>query len=152
MSLVGGVWEYYGHQPVAQDHYRGHRVPIGGSVWSILVSLFVATAVGLFFGFTPHKGGEPGSNCRFESGAITMRLVDSKESVRMALDTLRKNKLRSGLTILGIMIGISTVILISSAINGTEQQCRTVCSHPGHQRFVGLPALNRLGGVRRQRN
>ncbi|MGA7110281.1 MAG: ABC transporter permease [Terracidiphilus sp.] len=47
-----------------------------------------------------------------------MRLTDSKESIRLALDTLRKNKLRSGLTILGISIGISTVILISSAING----------------------------------
>ena len=47
-----------------------------------------------------------------------MRLSDSKESVLLALDTLRKNKLRSALTILGISIGISTVILISSAING----------------------------------
>jgi len=47
-----------------------------------------------------------------------MRLSDSKESVLLALDTLRKNKLRSGLTILGISIGIATVILISSAING----------------------------------
>jgi putative ABC transport system permease protein len=42
----------------------------------------------------------------------------SRESVKMALDTLRTNKMRSGLTILGILIGIATVILISSAING----------------------------------
>ncbi len=47
-----------------------------------------------------------------------MMFDDSKEAVKLALDTLRKNKLRSGLTILGIAIGISTVILISSAING----------------------------------
>jgi putative ABC transport system permease protein len=40
------------------------------------------------------------------------------EEMLLALDTLRKNPLRSSLTILGIVIGITTVIAVSAMING----------------------------------
>jgi putative ABC transport system permease protein len=40
------------------------------------------------------------------------------EEFVLALDTLRKNPMRSALTILGIVIGITTVITVSAMING----------------------------------
>jgi putative ABC transport system permease protein len=60
-----------------------------------------------------------------------MRWSDGKEAVRMAVDTLRTNKLRSGLTILGIMIGVTTVILISSVINGLTANVDTLVKSLG---------------------
>ncbi len=60
-----------------------------------------------------------------------MALSDSRESIRMALDTLRTNKLRSGLTILGIVIGVATVIAISSVINGVNNRVEDIASQFG---------------------
>jgi putative ABC transport system permease protein len=54
-----------------------------------------------------------------------------RESVKMALDTLRTNKLRSGLTILGIVIGVTTVITISSVINGVNNRVQDFVSQLG---------------------
>jgi putative ABC transport system permease protein len=60
-----------------------------------------------------------------------MRPGDQRESVKMALDTLRANKLRSSLTILGIVIGVMTVIIISSVINGLNTSVSTMVQQFG---------------------
>ena len=49
------------------------------------------------------------------------RALKVRDEVLLALDTLRKNALRSALTILGIVIGITTVITVTSVINGLNE-------------------------------
>ena len=64
-----------------------------------------------------------------------MRASDQRETIKMALDTLRANKLRSGLTILGIVIGVMTVITISSVINGLNNRVGDFVSSLGSNVF-----------------
>ncbi len=45
---------------------------------------------------------------------------DLRENLLMALDTLRQNKLRSALTILGVAIGTMTVIVIAAFVSGID--------------------------------
>ncbi|MFL5528748.1 MAG: ABC transporter permease [Gemmatimonadaceae bacterium] len=43
-------------------------------------------------------------------------------NVQIALDTLRANKLRSALTILGVVIGVSTVMTMAAIVQGIQDQ------------------------------
>jgi putative ABC transport system permease protein len=52
-----------------------------------------------------------------------MNLIDTvQENVAVAVTTLRTSKLRSALTILGVVIGISTVMAMATIVSGIQQQ------------------------------
>jgi len=53
------------------------------------------------------------------------------EIVQMATDTIRSNKLRSGLTVLGIVIGVAVVIGVSSIGRGLDENVRDLVASIG---------------------
>src|SRR5437762_7694862 len=54
-------------------------------------------------------------------GSFHMTFIDIKESAFMAIDTVRSNKLRSLLTILGVSVGVITVVFMVSIIQGLDK-------------------------------
>ena len=49
---------------------------------------------------------------------LSQRLFGMSEGVTIALDSIKANKVRAGLTILGIAVGVFVVVVISAAIHG----------------------------------
>jgi len=63
------------------------------------------------------------------------RLPNIAEGVTLALDALRANKLRSALTILGVVIGVTTVMAIASLVQGIRTQIFTAIETAGPNVF-----------------
>ena len=53
------------------------------------------------------------------------------EVVAMALDTLRANKLRSALTVLGVVIGITSIVGMTAMIRGFDESLRELIAQAG---------------------
>ena len=58
------------------------------------------------------------------------------EILRMALETLRANKLQSGLTVLGVVIGITSIVGVTSLIRGLDQSLRASINSLGPSTII----------------
>jgi putative ABC transport system permease protein len=63
-----------------------------------------------------------------------------RNNVAIAIDTLRANKLRSGLTILGVVIGVSTVMMMAAIVQGIKEQIVRTIEIAGPTTFYVMKA------------
>ena len=70
------------------------------------------------------------------------------ETLRTGLDAIRSHRLRSGLTMLGILIGIAAVILTVGLGLGSQQQVGAQISSLGSNLLIVSPGSSTSNGVR----
>ena len=62
---------------------------------------------------------------------MTLRLTLVREVVVMAVDTVRTNRLRSTLTVIGVVIGITSIVGMTAMIRGFDQSLRNMIRSVG---------------------
>jgi putative ABC transport system permease protein len=65
-----------------------------------------------------------------------------RNNVAIAVDTLRANKLRSGLTILGVVMGVSTVMAMAAIVQGIKDQIVRTIEIAGPTTFYVIKAFS----------
>jgi len=69
-----------------------------------------------------------------------MKLVDFFfEGFRIAFESLKSNKIRAGLTILGVAIGVSVVVAMAAVITGIRSSIEESFTAAGPRNFVVMP-------------
>jgi len=75
--------------------------------------------------------------------SITRQAGLLRETARMAFETLRANKLRSALTVLGVVIGVTSIVGMTSLIRGFDTSLRDTISALGPKTIF----VQRFGAV-----
>src|SRR5512147_2675616 len=79
-----------------------------------------------------------------------LRLALYVDTVAMAFGTIRANKLRSALTVLGIVIGITSIVGMTSLIRGFDESVKESIRQMGPKTVYLVKASPMLGGSREQ--
>ena len=72
--------------------------------------------------------------------------VALKETLRLALDTLRSHKLRTFLTLLGVILAVTTLVAVMSVLNGLNLYVATKIANLGANAFI----VDRFGIITNQ--
>ena len=84
------------------------------------------------------------------SALMAIRIGLVKEVVVMAFDTVRGNKMRSVLTVLGVVIGITSIVGMTAMIRGFDQSLRDMIARDRAEHDL-RPALRHHQLRRRRR-
>ena len=76
------------------------------------------------------------SNVAPKHGHGTLLLAEVRESFAMAMNALRAHKLRSALTLLGVLIGVFSIIVVMTAMRVLKHTVETGLSELGSQTFA----------------
>ncbi len=75
-------------------------------------------------------------------------MINIPSTIKISLRALRVNKMRSTLTILGIIIGVGAVIAMLAVGTGASRQIEQQISSMGSNLLIVLPGATTAGGVR----
>jgi len=72
-----------------------------------------------------------------------------REVLNMAIDSIFANKFRSGLTILGIVVGVITAIVVASILTGMRQSIVSIVEEYGTNNIYAFHLSTGMGGMNR---
>src|SRR3954469_2811737 len=74
---------------------------------------------------------------------IRREFAELRESVLMAVEALTSHKLRSGLTLLGVLVGVFSIILVMTAMRAMQNNIESKLGELGSKTF----AIQRMPGA-----